>query len=84
VERTTPGLGKGDELVFERVMLLSRDGEVKVGAPTVDGAVVRARVLMPTRGKKVIVFKKKRRKGYKLTKGHRQNYYRVQVGAIEG
>jgi large subunit ribosomal protein L21 len=84
VERTEPDLERGDNLLFERVMLLSRDEDVKIGAPTLDGVLVRAKVLAPERGEKVIIFKKKRRKGYKKTQGHRQNYYRVRVDAIEG
>jgi large subunit ribosomal protein L21 len=49
----------------------------------VEGVLVRGRVVSPVRGDKVIVFKKKRRKGYKKTQGHRQNYYRVRVETIE-
>jgi large subunit ribosomal protein L21 len=83
VERTHADLKKGDDLVFESVMLVSQGDEVRVGQPTVDGAVVRSQVVAPVRGDKVIVFKKKRRKGYKKTQGHRQDYYRVRVEAIE-
>ena len=83
VERTQAGLKKGDDLVFESVMLVSQGDAVRVGQPTVDGAVVRSQVVAPVRGDKVIVFKKKRRKGYKKTQGHRQDYYRVRVEAIE-
>ena len=83
VERTEPDLKAGDNLLFERVMLVSLDDEVRVGAPLVEGALVRAQVVAPTRGDKVIVFKKKRRKGYRRTQGHRQDYYRVRVDAID-
>lgn len=83
VERTEADLVKGDGFLFEQVLLLSADDTVRVGSPVVDGAVVRAHVVAPIRGEKIIVFKKKRRKGYKKTQGHRQNYYRVQVDAIE-
>jgi len=83
VERTQPDLKQGDDLVFERVMLVSQGNAVRVGQPVVDGAVVRSQVLAPVRGEKIIVFKKKRRKGYKRTQGHRQDYYRVRVEAIE-
>jgi large subunit ribosomal protein L21 len=83
VERTQADLKKGDDLVFESVMLVSQGDAVRVGQPTVDGAVVRSQVVEPVRGDKVIVFKKKRRKGYKKTQGHRQDYYRVRVEAIE-
>ena len=83
VERTQPDLKQGDDLVFERVMLVSQGDDVRVGQPVVDGALVRSQVVAPVRGEKIIVFKKKRRKGYKRTQGHRQDYYRVRVGAIE-
>jgi large subunit ribosomal protein L21 len=83
VERTQPDLGQGDAVVFERVMLVSQGDAVRVGQPTVDGAVVRAQVVAPERGDKLIVFKKKRRKGYRKTQGHRQDYYRVRVETIE-
>jgi large subunit ribosomal protein L21 len=65
------------------VMLVSQGDAVRVGQPVVDGAVVRSQVVAPVRGEKLIVFKKKRRKGYKKTQGHRQDYYRVRVEAIE-
>ncbi len=83
VERTQPDLGQGDALVFERVMLVSQGDAVRVGRPTVEGAQVRGQVVAAERGDKLIVFKKKRRKGYKKTQGHRQDYYRVRVEAIE-
>ena len=83
VERTQPDLKQGDDLVFEHVMLVSQGDAVRVGQPMVDGAVVRSQVVAPVRGEKIIVFKKKRRKGYKKTQGHRQDYYRVRVEAIE-
>jgi large subunit ribosomal protein L21 len=83
VERTQPDLGQGDALVFERVMLVSQGDAVRVGRPTVEGALVRGEVVAAERGDKLIVFKKKRRKGYKKTQGHRQDYYRVRVEAIE-
>ncbi len=83
VERTEPDLGAGDSLLFDRVYLFSRDEEVRVGRPMVEGVLVRGRVVSPVRGPKLIVFKKKRRKGYKKSAGHRQDYYRVRVESIE-
>jgi large subunit ribosomal protein L21 len=83
VERTVSGLAAGDALDFERVMLVSTNDSVKIGDPVVDGAKVRGQVVEPVRGEKIIVFKKKRRKGYKRTQGHRQDLYRVRVEAIE-
>jgi large subunit ribosomal protein L21 len=83
VERTQPDLKQGDDFLFDKVMLISQGDAVRVGQPVVEGAVVRGQVLAPERGEKVIVFKKKRRKGYKRKQGHRQDYYRVRVEAIE-
>ncbi len=74
---------KGASLEFDKVLLLDTDGNVKVGAPYVDGAVVKATVLDDTcRGKKVLVFKKKRRKGYQKLNGHRQNLTKIQINEI--
>jgi large subunit ribosomal protein L21 len=83
VERTQSGLAAGDDLLFENVMLLNRDDKVQVGKPTLKGACVRGQVVGAVRGKKVIVFKKKRRKGFRRTQGHRQDYYRVRIESIE-
>jgi large subunit ribosomal protein L21 len=83
VERVTSGLRSGDSLLFEDVILVSQGDDVKVGQPLVEGAQVHGQVVAPVRGEKVIVFKKKRRKGYKKTQGHRQDYYRVRVESIE-
>ncbi|MGD9252548.1 MAG: 50S ribosomal protein L21 [Holophagae bacterium] len=83
VERTVPDLAEGDSLVFDRVMMVSTGKDVRFGQPLLDGAVVKSQVVAPIRGEKIIVFKKKRRKGYKRTQGHRQDYYRVRVEAIE-
>jgi large subunit ribosomal protein L21 len=83
VERTVPDLAEGDSLVFDRVMMVSTGKDVRFGQPLLDGAVVKSQVVAAERGEKIIVFKKKRRKGYKRTQGHRQDYYRVRVEAIE-
>jgi len=83
VERTEADLKAGDSLSFDKVMLLSRDDELQVGRPLVEGAVVRTQIIRPIRGRKVLVFKKKRRKGYKKMQGHRQDYYSVRVESIE-
>jgi large subunit ribosomal protein L21 len=83
VERTQADLKQGDDLVFDRVMLVSRGDAVSVGQPVVEGASVKSQVVAPVRGDKIIVFKKKRRKGYKKTQGHRQDYYRVRVESIK-
>ena len=83
VERVGPDLAVGDNLLFEWVMLVKAGEKMKVGQPVVEGALVRGQVLASTRGDKVIIFKKKKRKQYRRTRGHRQDYYRVRVEAIE-
>lgn len=83
VERTVPDLKAGDNLLFERVMMVSQGDKLQVGQPVVEGAVVISQVIAPERGEKIIVFKKKRRKGYKRKNGHRQELYRVRVESIE-
>ncbi len=74
----------GETVRLDRVMLVSRDGQVSLGRPYVDGASVTATVTAQDRGPKVLVFKKKKRKGYRRTKGHRQSYTSLRVEAIEG
>ena len=72
----------GDTVTFDRVLLVSGDDGVTVGAPTVSGASFSAEVLGHVKGDKVIVFKKKRRKGYRVKNGHRQPYTQVKIGAF--
>lgn len=73
----------GTAVEFNKVLLLDNDGEVKVGAPYVEGAVVNATVLDDScKGKKVLVFKKKRRKGYQKCNGHRQYLSKIQINEI--
>ncbi len=74
---------EGDVVEFDRVLLVDADGDVKVGAPTVEGAKVVCEVAVPLlKGDKVIVFKKKRRKGYRRKNGHRQQFTKVLVKSI--
>lgn len=73
---------EGSEVKFDNVLLLDNDGTVTLGQPNVTGAVVTAKILSHLRGDKVIVFKKKRRKGYQKQNGHRQYLTRVQINAI--
>ena len=63
---------EGDVVNFDNVLLLDNDGKVTIGAPVIEGAAVTAKILRHLKGDKVIVFKKKRRKGYKKKNGHRQ------------
>jgi large subunit ribosomal protein L21 len=75
-------LAKGDELSLTEVLAVG-DGEgLRLGAPLVDGAAVKAVVVRELRGKKLLVYKKKRRKGYQRTHGHRQNLLEVRVASI--
>jgi large subunit ribosomal protein L21 len=74
----------GSSLEFNEVLLLNNEGSVRVGTPTVSGAKVTATVIDNlVKGDKVIVFKKKRRKGYRLMKGHRQQFSKIQITGIE-
>jgi len=70
---------EGDNIEFEKVLLLDTDGAVTIGAPVIDNTVVEGRVLAHPRGDKVIVFKKKRRKGYQKRNGHRQDFTEVEI-----
>lgn len=73
----------GDKVEFDNVLLVDNDGKVKVGAPTVKGAKVTGKILGHQKGDKVIVFKKKRRKGYKVKNGHRQQFTKVLIEDIK-
>lgn len=74
---------EGKTVEFEKVLLVDNDGTVTVGAPTVDGAKVVVEVVNPlVKGDKVIVFKKKRRKGYRKKNGHRQQFTEVKVKQV--
>ena len=76
-------LGKGAEVTFEKVLLVENNGEVTVGAPVVAGAKVVCEVLdNECRGEKVLVFHKKRRKGYRKLNGHRQDLTNLVVKEI--
>ena len=72
----------GDALSFDKVLLLDNEGDVKVGAPYIDGAAVKATVVEHCKADKVIIFKKKRRKGYQKKKGHRQYLTKLQIEGI--
>ncbi|MBL7963619.1 MAG: 50S ribosomal protein L21 [Flavobacteriales bacterium] len=75
---------EGKVVELDRVLLVSNGGTVSVGTPTVDGARVAAQVMAHSKGDKVLVFHKKRRKGYKKLNGHRQYLTELQVLAILG
>jgi large subunit ribosomal protein L21 len=73
----------GDRVEFSRVLLVGGDGSVRAGTPAIEGAVVRGVALGETRGPKIRVFKKKKRKGYRRTRGHRQDLVRVRIEGID-
>ncbi|HQN56779.1 MAG TPA: 50S ribosomal protein L21 [Saprospiraceae bacterium] len=74
---------EGDKLTFDQVLLTSDGNNVAVGTPTVSGVAVTASVLSEmVKGDKVIVFKKKRRKGYRVKNGHRQQFTHLQIDSI--
>lgn len=80
VERTPAGDGN---VTFERVLFVSGDAGPQVGSPLVAGAEVTASVVGEIRGPKIKVFKKKRRKGYKRLRGHRQDVLRVRIDDVK-
>ena len=73
---------QGDKVTLEKVLLVDNDGAVTVGTPTVEGAKVEAEVLKHVRGKKILVFHKRRRKGYRKLNGHRQNFTELKINSI--
>jgi large subunit ribosomal protein L21 len=72
----------GTAVEFDKVLLVDDGSSVNIGAPTVSGATVSGKILEHVKGDKVIVFKKKRRKGYTVKNGHRQQYTKVQIESI--
>ena len=73
---------EGKKVTFDKVLLLEDGGNVTVGAPVIEGAAVEAKVVKHLKGDKVIVFKKKRRKGYRKKNGHRQSLTEIVVEGI--
>jgi large subunit ribosomal protein L21 len=73
----------GAKLEFSNVLLSEDGGKVTVGAPVIDGAKVQAEIVQHLRGDKVIVFKKKRRKGYRKRNGHRQDFTEIKINSIK-
>jgi large subunit ribosomal protein L21 len=73
---------EGSEVTFEKVLMIDADGKVVVGQPVVEGASVSATILSHLKGDKVLVFKKKRRKGYQKLNGHRQYLSQIKIDKI--
>lgn len=78
------GVEEGAKVDFDNVLLIDNDGKVNVGAPAIEGAKVSASVVRHLKGDKVIVFKKKRRKGYQKKNGHRQYFSEIKIENIKG
>jgi large subunit ribosomal protein L21 len=74
----------GSEVVLDQVLLVADGEAVRMGAPLVDGAAVTAKVLAQGRGDKVHIFKLRRRKHYRKSQGHRQNYTELEIIGIAG
>lgn len=73
---------EGAVVDFDKVLLVDNEGDIKVGKPVVEGAKVSAKILSQVKGDKVMVFKKKRRKGYQKMNGHRQQFTEIQIENI--
>ncbi|MEY3083918.1 MAG: hypothetical protein RL037_98 [Bacteroidota bacterium] len=73
----------GSKVEFDRVLLVDNGGKISLGAPAIEGAKVTAEVLDHVKGDKVIVFKKKRRKGYQKSNGHRQQFTAISIKEIK-
>ncbi len=73
---------EGSNVSFDNVLLVDNDGKVSVGTPKVEGASIDAKIVAHTKGDKVLVFKKKRRKGYQKENGHRQYLSKVLIEKI--
>ena len=73
---------EGASVEFDNVLLVDNDGKVEVGTPKIKGAKVSGKILEHVRDDKVVVFKKKRRKGYKVKNGHRQDFTKVLIEKI--
>jgi len=75
---------EGKKIEFDKVLLIEEEGKITVGEPVIKDAFVEGKVLDQVRGDKVIVFKKKRKKGYRIKNGHRQNFTHVEIVSING
>ena len=76
------GVEAGQEYTFDKVLVLAKDGDVKVGAPYVEGAAVTASVIGDGKAKKVVVYKYKPKKGFHKKNGHRQPFTKLQIKSI--
>lgn len=73
---------QGDTVSFDQILLIDRDGAVEIGTPTLSGSVGATVLADDIQGDKVVIFKKKRRKGYKVKRGHRQQFTQIKIDSI--
>ncbi|MCL5808424.1 MAG: 50S ribosomal protein L21 [Deltaproteobacteria bacterium] len=73
---------KGEAIVFDQVLMVEKDGDVRIGRPVVEGAKVTGEILAQTKGDKLIVFKMKKRKGFHKKNGHRQQLTSMRIKEI--
>jgi len=73
----------GSKVDFNKVLLIDDNGKIKVGTPEVSGAKVSATILSHVKGDKVLIFKKKRRKGYQKMNGHRQQFTQIEINEVK-
>ena len=78
-----PDTNEGDQIKIDQVLMVVEDGKPTFGTPTIEGASVTAKILENKKDKKIIVFKKKRRQGYKRRKGHRQLLSVIEIESID-
>jgi len=75
---------EGKQIEFNKVLLIEDEGNITIGEPVIKDAVVEGKILDHMRGDKVIIFKKKRKKGYRIKNGHRQNFTEIEIISING
>ncbi len=73
---------EGDKVSFDEVLMTAGDNGATIGTPTISGTSVKATVLGHQKGDKVVIFKKKRRKGYRVKNGHRQSFTKIKIDSI--
>lgn len=76
-------VAEGEEVVFDQVLTVVSDGDIKIGKPVVEGAKVTAKVVEHGKGEKILVFKYKAKSNYRKRQGHRQPYTKVEISKIE-
>ena len=82
IEVNSVSVDEGSALTIDTVLMVNQDGSVKIGTPTIDGAKVEAEVVRHTRGPKLVIWKMKRRKGYRNKNGHRQDLSILKINKI--